>query len=125
MKTAASSELYVALVVASYFGQAHVIALLIEAGADVNGSGSKEDFGGFHSHASALHQAVFSGSLDAVKRLVEAGAELNAMDKAYSGTPLGWAIYMQTEENDEAAKKKFKEIENYLSVKQNKQMLSQ
>jgi len=122
VKSATASELYVALVVASFFGKADVISLLIEAGADVNGSGSKEDFGGFHSHASALHQAVFSGSLEAVKILVEAGANLKTIDKVYSGTPLGWAKHMQTEETDEARKKKFKEIEDYLSSKQNNQM---
>ncbi|HSZ85030.1 MAG TPA: ankyrin repeat domain-containing protein [Puia sp.] len=114
-KTATASELYVALVVASFFGKADIISLLIRAGADVNGSGKEEDFGGFHSHASALHQAVFSGSLEAVKILIEAGANLNATDKAYNGTPLGWGMYMQTEENDKTIKKKFKEIENYLA----------
>ncbi|MBX2951059.1 MAG: ankyrin repeat domain-containing protein [Leadbetterella sp.] len=116
-KTATSSELYVSLVVAFFFGKVAIISLLIETGVNVNGSGSKEDFGGFHAHASALHQAVYSGSLEAVKLLVEAGANLNATDKAFSGAPLGWAMYMQTEENDETAKKKYKEIENYLSAK--------
>lgn len=118
LKTATVSELYVALVVASFFAKADMISSLISAGADVNGSGNNEDFGGFHSHASALHQAVSSGSLEAVKILVEAGANLKATDKAYNGTPLSWAMYMQTEENDETAKKKYKEIENYLSAKQ-------
>lgn len=116
-KTATASELYVSLVVASFFGKVAIISLLIETGVNVNGSGSKEDFGGFHAHASALHQAVYSGSLEAVKLLVEAGANLNATDKAFSGAPLGWAMYMQTEENDETAKKKYKEIENNLSAK--------
>lgn len=117
-KKATASELYVALVVASFFGKDDVIRLLIQAGADVNGRGSNEDFGGFHSHASALHQAVYSGSLEAVKVLVEARANLNATDKAYTGTPLGWAQYMQTEEKDEMVKQKFKEIEHYLLSKQ-------
>ena len=36
--------------------------------------------------------------------------------RIYNGTPLGWSRYMQTEENDEIAKKKFKDIENYLST---------
>lgn len=116
-KTATASELYVSLVVASFFGKVAIISLLIETGVNVNGSGSKEDFGGFHAHASALHQVVYSGSLEAVKLLVEAGANLNATDKAFSGAPLGWAMYMQTKENDETAKKKYKEIENYLSAK--------
>lgn len=120
VKDATASELYVALVVASFFGKADMISLLIKAGVDVNGHGEQKDFGGFHSHASALHQAVYSSSLEAVKLLVEAGANLNATDKGYNGTPLGWAMYMQSEENDEATKKRFKEIENYLSGKQNK-----
>lgn len=114
-KTSTPSQLYVALVVASFFGKADVIALLIGAGADVNGHGDQKDFGGFHSHASALHQAVYSGSLDSVKALVQAGANLNATDKAYTGTPLGWAIYMQTEEGYTVEeRKKFAEIEAYL-----------
>lgn len=62
-----------------------------------------------------MHQALYSGSLETVRLLVDAGANLNATDKTYNGTPLGWAMYLQTEENDEATKKKFKEIENYLS----------
>jgi len=120
VKNATASELYVALVVASFFGKTDIISFLIEAGADVNGHGKPEDFGGFHSHASPLHQAVSSGSLGVVKLLVEAGANLDAADKIYNGTPLGWATHIQTQENDEIAKKKYKEIENYLSDKQNK-----
>jgi Ankyrin repeats (3 copies) len=119
-KSATASELYIALVVASFFAKSDMISFLIKAGTDVNGHGKPEDFGGFHSHASPLHQAVSSGSLEAVKLLVEAGANLNATDKIYNGSPLGWTTHMQTEENDETRKKKYKEIENYLSDKQSK-----
>ncbi len=119
VQTSTASELYVALVVASFYGKAGIISLLLAAGGNVNGPARGVDFGGFHSHASALHQAVYSGSLEAVKLLVEAGADLDARDKAYGGTPLGWAGYMQTEEKDEAAKQRFKEIEEYLKGKQN------
>ncbi len=115
VKTATASELYVALVVASFFGKADMISLLMEAGADVNGHGEQKDFGGFHSHASALHQAVYSGSLESVELLVKAGANLYATDKAYIGTPLAWAIYMQAEEtSNEEERKKFAEIEAFL-----------
>ena len=115
VKNATSSELYVALVVASFFGKTDIISLLIEAGVDVNGTGKSKDFGGFHSHASALHQAVYSGSLEAVKLLVNAGANLSATDKAYNGTPLGWAMYMQAEEAfTEEDKKRFADIEGFL-----------
>jgi len=113
---ATASQLYVALVVAAFFGKAEMIRLLLGAGADANGSGTSEDFGGFHSHASALHQAVYSGSIEAVRLLVEAGADLAAMDAAYQGTPLGWARYMREEEAvGEEEKGRFAEIEGYLA----------
>lgn len=105
-----------ALIAAAFYGKQEMIALLIKSGVDVNGYIKN----GFHTHASALHQAVSSGSLDAVKLLVQAGADLGATDRAYSGTPLDWAIYLQTEEDDENKKKKYKEIENYLHAEQGK-----
>jgi hypothetical protein len=115
LKNATATELHVALVVASFFGKADIISLLIEAGTDVNGHGDPKDFGGFHSHASALHQAVYSGSLESVKLLVKAGANLDATDKAYNGTPFDWAMYMQTEEGyREEERKKFAVIEDFL-----------
>ncbi len=116
LKTATASELYIALVVASFFGNAELASFLIEAGADVNGYGRPEDFDGFHSHASPLHQAVSSGSVEVVKLLVQSGADLNATDKIFSGTPFQWAIHVQKEHADEPTTKKYKEIENYLSL---------
>lgn len=113
---ATASQLYVALVVAAFFGKPKLIKNLLAAGAIVNGKGSREDFGGFHSHASPLHQAVTSGSLEAVRWLVEAGADLGALDAVYQGTPLEWAKYMREEEaaGDEE-KQRFLAIENYLA----------
>jgi len=116
-KTATASEIQVALVVAAFFGKADIISFLIEKGVDVNGV--PDDFYGFHSHASALHQAVYSGSLESVKLLVEADAKLEVTDRVYNGTPLGWAMYMQTEEGyDEEGKRKFAAIEAYLKQKE-------
>ncbi len=114
VKTATASQLYVALVVASFFGRADIISFLIENGVDVNGNGTPEDFGGFHSHASALHQAVYSGSIKSVQLLVNTGANLNATDKAYDGTPLDWSMHMQTKEVDESKKSHYKNIEEFL-----------
>ena len=45
------------------------------------------------SNVSALHHAVYSGSLDAVNVLVDAGADLRIADKVHDGTPLDWAEY--------------------------------
>lgn len=84
-----SQERQLGLAVAAFYGQAETLALLINSGVDVNVYNLEP----FHSHAMPLHQAVFSGSLDAVKILIDAGANLNARDKIYNGLPLGWAIY--------------------------------
>jgi hypothetical protein len=50
-----------------------------------------EDGHGLYSHASALHHGVSSGSLEAVRVLVDAGANLRARDTEYRGTPRDWA----------------------------------
>ncbi len=98
--TAGSKEKLTALAVAAFFGKADLISLLLSQGADPNGY---PDGGGFHHHASPLHQAVASGSLVCVKLLVEAGADPDAKDKIYSGTPFDWAEHLQREKNDSEA----------------------
>jgi ankyrin repeat protein len=42
--------------------------------------------------ATALHYAAFGGHRDAVRILVEAGADINAPDGQFGATPAGWAI---------------------------------
>ncbi len=111
-KNADAGERETALVAASFFGNTKMISFLIELGVDVNAY--LKDAGGFHSHATALHQAVYSGSMEAVKLLVNAGAKLDAADRIYSGTPLDWSQYMQKEESDETKRKLYQEIEGYL-----------
>jgi ankyrin repeat protein len=101
------------LTAAAFYGKADMIKLLLRMGANPNGY--PENGSGFHSHATPLHQAVQSASLDAVKLLVEAGAKPEATDKVYDGTPLGWALHLQSEAgNNEAAKQDFKRIAAYL-----------
>ena len=112
-KEAGETDKQVALIAASFYGRADMIKYIIDLGADVNAY--IDPSSGFHSHASALHQAVFSTSPDSVKVLIDAGAKLDAIDKIYEGTPLDWAKYMQTVEPDEEKKIKYKEIEIYLS----------
>ena len=116
-KGATKADLEIALMMAAFYGKTKMISFLIASGMDVNAYLDRSS--GFHSHATALHQAVFSGSLDSVKTLVDAGADLNAKDRIYGGTPLDWAIYMQTEEKDEIKKKKYTEIETFLSNRLN------
>ncbi len=112
LNEATSTEKEIALMMAAFYGKTDILRLLIEHGVNVNAYLSPAS--GFHSHASALHQAVYSTSLDAVKALIEAGANLNAKDLVYGGTPLGWAMYMQTEETDQERVRKYAEIEEFL-----------
>jgi len=100
---------------AAFYGKSKMISRLINHGVNVNIY--LERSGGFHSHATALHQAVFSGSLESVKLLVDAGADLTAIDRIYEGTPLEWARYMQKEEKEEIKKNKYKKIESFLLAK--------
>lgn len=112
-KHASKPDLEMALMMAAFYGKAEVIKFLIGSGANVNAY--IEHSSGFHSHAIALHQAVFSTSLESVRVLADAGADLHTKDLIYEGTPLEWAKYMQTVEPDEMKKKKYSEIEEYLS----------
>jgi len=107
------AELLVALTVAGFYGKAHMITYLLNLGANPNGY--PENNVGFHSHATPLHQAVYSGSLECVKLLVGAEARLDMTDKIYNGTPLGWARYMENDESpNEESRRNFAEIAAYL-----------
>jgi Ankyrin repeats (3 copies) len=66
------------------------------------------------SHGTALHHAVWSGSLEAVKVLVEAGADLGRRDTVYDGTPHGWAEYGEGQEKETSRAKRYREIAAYL-----------
>jgi hypothetical protein len=68
------------------------------------------------SHGTALHHAVWSGSLDAVKVLVEAGADLSRRDTIYNGTPLGWAQHAQEQEKDPTKAENYRRIAEYLKT---------
>ena len=78
------------------------------------------------SHGTALHHAVYSGSLDAVQALVEAGADLTRRDTIYNSTPLGWAMHAEQgqkestrdavneAEHHAGVRKQYREIAEYL-----------
>jgi peptide-methionine (S)-S-oxide reductase len=70
VKEASRTDLEIALMMAAFYGKSKMISFLIEFGVDVNAYIDRSS--GFHSHATALHQAVFSASLESVKLLVDA-----------------------------------------------------
>jgi hypothetical protein len=109
---ATAEDKQIALIASAFFGNPEMIRYLIDLGVDVNAY--IDHSSGFHSHATALHQAVYSGSLDSVKILVEAGADLNLEDRVYHGSPLDWSQYLQKEEKNESLKEKYSQIEKFL-----------
>lgn len=113
--TSGAEDRVTALVAAAFYGKTDSLRYLLglRGGVDVNAFPSPAS--GFHHHATALHQAVSSGSLDAVRVLVEAGADLEITDRVHGGTPLGWAAYMQSEEAPDAeTAKRYAAIADYL-----------
>jgi ankyrin repeat protein len=78
-----------ALALACMHGQARVVRLLLDTGAEPD----RYNPDGFHSHSTPLHQAVWGRHLDVVKLLVEHGARVDLRDHLYDGTPLDWAVY--------------------------------
>jgi peptide-methionine (S)-S-oxide reductase len=109
-QTASARDKQIGLVLAALNGKAEALARLIELGADLNAYSTD-----IYEHATALHHAVCSGSLDAVEVLVEAGAELGTRDKAHHSTPLGWAEYGAKGEHERA--RRYAEIAAYLREK--------
>jgi hypothetical protein len=109
---ASANDKQVALGLAALNGKAEALARLIPLGVDLDAFTS-----GFYSHATPLHHAVWSGSLAAVKVLVEAGASLTTRDKAEDGTPLGWAEYAASGKDASTNRKQYAEIAAYLREK--------
>ena len=91
-----------ALTLVALKGKVAGIRRALDVGADVN-TVSQD----LYSHATPLHHAVSSGSLEAVEVLVSAGSNLDARDTAYNGTPLDWA-------DDSGGKPQFDAIAAYL-----------
>jgi hypothetical protein len=100
--SATARERQFALTLAALRGKADSLRRIIDIGVDVNAVSPD-----LYSHATPLHHAVHSGSLDAVRVLVGAGAHLGARDTAYNATPLGWAEHSR-------GKQPYDEIAAYL-----------
>jgi len=94
-QTATASEspqdiLNTALEDAARNDQVAALDFLLDHGAEVNSEGF---FG-----ASPAHWAAANNKLNALRRLVERGADLQKRDPTYSGTPFGWAGEFQRKE---------------------------
>jgi hypothetical protein len=105
------NEKQMAFVLAALHGKAQALGRMVQAGVDLNAPSA-----GLYAHATPLHHAVSSGSLEAVKVLVEAGARLNVADSAWGGTPTGWAHHYLDEGQGKHPDRQYAEIAAYLQV---------
>jgi hypothetical protein len=110
--TATLEEKQDAFVQAALGGKAEALRRMLTLGVDPTTVSAQNQ-----SHGTALHHAVWSRSLDAVRVLVEAGADLNLRDTIYDGTPLGWAKHAEQDQKDESRAKPYAEIAAYLQAK--------
>jgi hypothetical protein len=88
VQTATPAKKQFAFVLCALNGRAKALLWLLPHGVDIN-----KPCPDLYSHGTPLHHAVWSGSPEAVKVLVEAGASVDIIDTAWNGTPLGWAEY--------------------------------
>jgi peptide-methionine (S)-S-oxide reductase len=112
-QTANAREKQFGFILAALNGKPEALRRMIDLGVELNRPSEN-----LYSHATALHHAVCSGSLDAVKVLVGAGADLNAKDTAWQGTPLDWAEHYIREAKGDDAGKAYPEIAAYLREKE-------
>ncbi len=112
-ETTSAREKQFGFILAALNGKAEALRLMLDLGVDLKGVSPD-----LYSHAPGLHHAVWSGSLEAVKLLVEAGADMDKKDTINDGTPLGWAEYAQGEHARDDRGKLFAAIAAYLREKQ-------
>jgi ankyrin repeat protein len=108
-REASAEERHVALEAAAMNGVTPALGTLIDLGVDVSAYNTQVQY-----HATPLHNAVCSGSLEAVRMLVEAGARVDAKDAAYQATPLTWAEYYLREAKSGGSAKQYAAIVDYL-----------
>jgi peptide-methionine (S)-S-oxide reductase len=104
-ESATPAEKQFALTLVALRGKAEGLRQLLVIGVDVDAVCPD-----LYAHATPLHHAVSSGSLESVTVLVEAGARLDARDTVHGATPLGWAQHYSGE------KKGYGRIAEYLGV---------
>ncbi len=97
-------------VLAALNGKAEALRRMLRHGVD-HSAPSPDLF----AHGTPLHHAVCSGSMEAVRVLVEAGADLTRTDTLWHATPLGWAGYCQDQHPAGERRAAYEAIAAYLT----------
>jgi len=87
---ATREDRHLALSLASDFGHAEIVRLLLDSGEDPN----RYNPVGGHSHTTPLHQAAAAGHHEVVRLLVEHDARLDLKDILWQATPADWARHV-------------------------------
>ena len=107
-KSAGAAEKQMALAAAAFNGKVDGLRVVISLGVDLDALRPGLQ------HAAPLHNAVTSGSLAAVKTLVDAGARLDTRDIGYQLTPLDWAEWHARKATRAGEAREYAEIPAYL-----------
>ena len=83
------------------YGRTEVVEFLLAKGLSVQDQSDGE---------TPLHHASHGGHPDIVKLLLARGADVNAIDKSYEATPLGWAMYGYLHPSPEATSSRPHEV---------------
>jgi peptide-methionine (S)-S-oxide reductase len=112
IEAAKPGEVQFAFVMSALNGRADALRYLLSRGASVDRPSAN-----LYAHGTPLHHAVCSGSLEAVRVLVEAGANRSLRDSAHHGTALDWADYYESGSSGER-KTRYAAIVEYLRARE-------
>ena len=108
-RNATADDKQKALSAAAYNGKVEGIRTALRLGAIANAHNK-----GLNPFATPLHNAVNSGSFDAVKLIVEAGGDVGTRDAWWHATPLDWAEWYLRESTRGGPPRQYAEIVAYL-----------
>ena len=84
-------ERQIAFAGAALHGRVGALRDLLTAGVKINAFNPP----GWHAHSTALHSAVDSGNVEAMRLLAASGADLTIEDTIFHATPRGWSLYLK------------------------------
>jgi Ankyrin repeats (3 copies) len=106
LPSADGRERHLAMALASQYGRAEMMRILLDGGEDPN----RYNPPGGHSHGTPLHHAAGGGHEEMVRLLVERGARLDLKDVLWNATPAEWARHEGKTEIEKYLREKEEEM---------------